>query len=68
MKDGIQALTAKLIFNESSLLDENVGLLKKSLDYEIVQIVDKEKISEENVKKAEAAVPGSPTFRFWNIQ
>ena len=68
--NGYKAFDRSLLFNELETLKSNVDTLQRGLEVTSVEILKSEDVlsgvfDEEDKKKAEAAVPGNPTYRIW---
>lgn len=65
-RDGPEAFNRTLIFNEVETLEKAKEELKRTLGFHTVTILTQDQVTEEDVKAAEGAVPGVPSFTFKN--
>jgi leucyl-tRNA synthetase len=65
-KNGVEGFDRALIFNETDTLVEAVDEIKRNLGFQAVTILKSEDWTEEDLKSAETAVPGQPSFAFKN--
>ncbi|KAJ2475130.1 cytosolic leucyl tRNA synthetase, partial [Coemansia sp. RSA 2131] len=68
---GAKAFDRAVDFNEPELLSELLEYLKRTLEFDAVNVVDlasQGELGESQVKAAESAVPGEPSFLIYNIE
>ncbi|KAI7902565.1 leucyl-tRNA synthetase [Cokeromyces recurvatus] len=66
LKDGPEAFNRTLIFNEIEMLEKAKEEFKRALGFHTITILGHDQWTEEDVKAAESAVPGAPSFNFKN--
>lgn len=66
LKEGPSAFNRALIFNEIETLETAMDEIKRALGFHTVTLLGHEQWAEEDLKAAESAVPGAPSFSFKN--
>ncbi|ORE03939.1 leucyl-tRNA synthetase [Rhizopus microsporus var. microsporus] len=66
LKEGPSAFNRALIFNEIETLETAMDEIKRALGFHTVTILGHDQWAEEDLKAAESAVPGVPSFSFKN--
>jgi leucyl-tRNA synthetase len=65
-KEGEVAFNRSLTFNESEVINVSVEELKRALGFHTITIKGHEEWTEAELRAAETAVPGAPSFNFKN--
>lgn len=65
-RNGFEGLDRALVFNETETLAWAQDEIKRNLGFNTVTILKSEDWTEEDIKNAETAVPGQPSYAFKN--